>query len=168
MGRRGVSTLISAAFYLAVIIVSVGLVVQVAEPTLNRVRDTGAIQNHITFFNDLDEVIRTVAAEGSESSRVVTHSFRRGRLGFNRSTDAVYYAIDTRSQIVSPGRSTDIGAATLSAANRTGTRRVQAALTYDSIHLHGFDRELPPGTYTLLITNAGTTNGEVNITLAVQ
>ncbi len=168
--RRGVSPLVSTVFYMGAAIIAIGIALNIAAPTLERMQDTSAIQHSIEALNGMDGQIRDVATSGVESARVTTLRFGRGTYRFNATSRALYYEIETTSPIIAKNRSRDIGAVRLVGINTsTGQERtVRVVLTYDRIALAGFPRSLPPGTYRVGIENDGVGNGHVNVTLSVR
>lgn len=124
--RRGISTFISLLLYLAIALSAIGIVLNVAFPLIERIQETGAVQNQIDTLSELDQQIRLVAGEGRQSSRTMTLSFRKGSIHFNRKTRNIYYEINTESPIISSHATKQIGQLTLSAnadATVSRTRR---------------------------------------------
>ncbi|MDY6761976.1 MAG: LamG domain-containing protein [Candidatus Nanohaloarchaea archaeon] len=99
--RSGVSALISLVIYTGIVVAAVGVVLNVGGPVLDRMQDTAAIQSSIDTLTGLDEQIRSVAAEGTYSSRTATLRFQRGQYRFDNETGELYYRIETGSNFIS-------------------------------------------------------------------
>ncbi|MDY6773769.1 MAG: LamG domain-containing protein, partial [Candidatus Nanohaloarchaea archaeon] len=113
--RKAVSPLLSMAFYIAIVLAGVTIVLNVGMPMLERMQETAAIQHSVEQFNELDSVVRTVAGEGRYSSRTFRLSFDRGRITFNNASDSLVYRIKTTSGIISTHTAVRQGEVVLSA-----------------------------------------------------
>ncbi len=113
--RTGLSPLVSAVTYTALIVAAVGIALNVGMPIVDRMQDTAAIENSIDALTDLDAQIRRVAAEGRFSSRTQTLRFQRGQYQFNNETGRLYYEIDTESNLISTHSAFERGPVLISA-----------------------------------------------------
>ncbi len=101
MHRRGVSELVSLVFFIAIVVVAIGITLNIALPHIDRMEDTASIQNSITFLTELDSAIQEVATTGQYSSRTVSVRFQDGQYRFDSDQGLFYYEIDTDSALVS-------------------------------------------------------------------
>lgn len=115
MRRTGLSPLVSLVVYTAIIVAAVGVVINFATPVIDRMRDTAAIDSSVDTLTQLDQRIRSVAAEGEFSSRTTTLRFQRGQYKFDNETGRLFYEIDTTSNIISTHSSFQRGPVLLSA-----------------------------------------------------
>lgn len=116
MGRRhGISGLLQIVLYTTIVVAAVGVTLNTAFPVITEFQDTGSIQNQITFLNDLDGLVQTVAAESRYSTRTTRITFKRGHFEYDNESDQLFYELKTNSPIISSHSSRMIGAVRLSA-----------------------------------------------------
>lgn len=115
MYRVGVSEIVSAAMFIAILIAAIGIVLNVALPQIDQMEDTSAIENSISFLTQLDGLIQEVAAEGRYSSRQANVQFRRGEYGFDNASGAFFYELETQAPLISTHATSTIGPVRLSA-----------------------------------------------------
>lgn len=106
---KGQSSTVSAVVITAVTISAVGVVLNVANPAIDRARDAAAVEQATTFMNELDDTIRATASEGQGSTRTVSLNFDRGEFYINTTTDTISYNLDTTSEPISPQSRTEVG-----------------------------------------------------------
>ncbi len=123
--RTGVSPLVTAVLFTGVVLVGIGTAVTVGVPTVERVQETAAIENSQRLLTDIHGAIRSVAEEGRFSTRTLTLSFSRGRIGFSTDPRELYYEIDTDSGIISSHSSRRIGPLRISANADVTVRRTR-------------------------------------------
>ncbi|MDY6769455.1 MAG: LamG domain-containing protein [Candidatus Nanohaloarchaea archaeon] len=113
--RRGAASFLTLILYAAVILSAITVVLNVAMPTLDRMQDSAAIQDSITFLTGLETVVNDVASGSEGASQQLTLSFQRGTYRFDNATEELYYEIDTRSSLVSTHAVQQRGPLTISA-----------------------------------------------------
>ena len=109
VGRKGISPLLAGAMYVAIALTAITIIVQVGNPLVKDIQDSIAIDNAKDMLATLDRTIREVSAEGRGSTRVVPIEFKRGRLIIDDDTNQIFYKIDTKVEVVSPGTRREIG-----------------------------------------------------------
>lgn len=108
-GLKGVAPLLAGAIYVAITIAVVTIIVQVGNPAVKDIQDSIAIDQAKEMLANLDRTIREVAAEGKGSTRVVPIEFKRGKLVVDESSNQIFYELETKADIVSPGARREIG-----------------------------------------------------------
>ncbi|MFB6294265.1 MAG: LamG domain-containing protein [Candidatus Nanohaloarchaea archaeon] len=121
--RSGVSALVSLVIYTGIVVAAVGIVLNVGGPILKRMQDTAAIQSSVDTLTQLDDTIRSVAAEGTFSSRTATIRFDRGRYLFDNETGELYYQLETSSNFISSHSSFQRGPVLISADAEVSVER---------------------------------------------
>lgn len=106
---KGQSSTVSAVVITAVTLSAVGVVLNVANPAIDRARDAAAVEQATTFMNELDDTIRATASEGEGSTRTLTLNFDRGEFYLNATTNTLSYNLETTAKPISPQSRTKVG-----------------------------------------------------------
>lgn len=112
---KGISPLITYLVVIGMVIASVSLVLTQGLPLLEKLQDTAAIESSIDTLVQLDTAIRRVAAGGQYTTQEFTIRNQRGEFHFDEEQNAIYYEIESNSDIISTHASRQIGPVTLSA-----------------------------------------------------
>lgn len=111
---RGQST-ISLALYTGIALAAIGIIVTGGTPVLENIRDANAIDTAQEILPSLQQQMQRVARGGQGAEVETTIRFSRGTYRFDAADDEIIYEIETRSQVVSPGTSQQIGDIRISA-----------------------------------------------------
>ena len=107
--RKGISPLLSGVMYLAIVTVSLGVVMQIGMPAIEKMEDNSAIEQAKNTLIAIDKVIMEIAEQGKGSTRVLPIQIKKGKLYIDNESDRIYYVIETESEIISPRTKTQIG-----------------------------------------------------------
>lgn len=107
--RRGVSVLVSAVIYTAIIVGGIALVLAAGLPVIENMRDSAAVDQAQNFLSELDGVIQEVAAEGEGSARTVSLSFSRGEYVVDAEENEIRYELTTGADIIDPHSTQQVG-----------------------------------------------------------
>ena len=106
---KGQSSTVSAVVITAVTLSAVGVVLNVANPAIDRARDASAVEQATSFMNELDDTIRATASEGEGSTRTVSLNFDRGEFYLNATSNTLSYNLETAAEPISPQSRTEVG-----------------------------------------------------------
>ncbi len=134
--RKGISPFVSAAIYTGLIIATIVLVVQVAMPIIEKMKDVAAVDQAKDMLTVLNKYIQDVASEGKGSTRLVQIQTKRGTLAVVNESDKIEFAIDTAAAIVSPRTKQRIGVLTLAANCEVDVRSNDTHYMMENSHLN--------------------------------
>ncbi|MFB6166890.1 MAG: LamG domain-containing protein [Candidatus Nanohaloarchaea archaeon] len=123
-GRAGQS-IIALAVLSAVMVVGIGIIVNVAVPVLENMRDVNAIDTSRDILNGLDDLVRSVAEGGKGSAVNTSLRFSRGTFVFDAAEDEIRYEIETGARIVPPHTSRQVGNLRISSMASTTVERAE-------------------------------------------
>lgn len=167
--RSGISSLISYALYVGIGLTVVVIALQTAQPAIESMRDSAAIDARIDSFQALDDKIDTLAQQAEDSQ--TSHRMQVDRGDVRVANNSVIYSIETESGAVSAGSNRTIGRIVLageSLENDTDLKRITVTLDYsdsDTVLLRGFNGTLGSGFHELSLRNAGQEDGRAVIVI---
>ena len=94
-------SLISSVIFVAITLTAIAIVFQTAIPVVEKLQHSVVIDRMKTTFSDLDEIIRTVAAEGRGARRTIFLNIEPGKLTVNETADRVVWEFATEAEIMS-------------------------------------------------------------------
>jgi len=145
MRRKGIS-LISAAIFLALIIVATIIVYNAGMPIIRNMQAAATIDNMKDFFTQLDEVVQTVASEGKGSKRTVYMDINYGKLIVNDTKNSIEWVYETEADVISPRTAQDFGnirvGSNLETTAYEGTYQEIDALVMENQHLMVYARKI--------------------------
>jgi|SRR3989344_4438281 len=100
---------ISAILYILIAAVAMVLILQAGIPLLDRMKDRTTFEKSNRVLSSLDQQINEVANEGEGSQRVVPLEVREGDVVIDEDKNAIIWEIETKSQIIEPRTSMQIG-----------------------------------------------------------
>lgn len=127
--RRGIS-IISGVIFLAITIAAVMLVYQAVSPAVKKVQSAAAVEGMKGVFSELDEIIQSVASEGTGSKRTFDLTVDVGKVIVNKTEDAIYWQLETNAEVVSPRTSQRMGSMTV--GSNMETRGYEGNYTFSS------------------------------------
>ena len=101
--------MIGLVFLITVIVSATALVMNVAFPMMENMKDTSSIKDTINTMNSVDKKIREVSSEEKLSSREFNLIFNRGHYYCENETNSLIYQLETETDFISPHTSRKLG-----------------------------------------------------------
>ncbi len=117
MNRKGISPLLAGVMYVAIVVVSIVIIINVVTPYIQKMKDEAAFEQAKNIMTALDKAIREVAYEGKGSTRVLPLQIKKGKLIIDNETDSIKYELETKTLLVSPNTKRKIGNLVFTANN---------------------------------------------------
>ncbi len=106
---KGLSPFLSGVLYMAIVVSTIILVVNVITPAIEEMKDKASFEQAVSTMSIIDKAIQEVMSEGKFSSRVITISVDRGKYIIDNSSNRIEYILETEADLVSPGVKKRIG-----------------------------------------------------------
>lgn len=134
---------IETAIYTLIGLVIIGIVLSIATPQIDKIRDQGIIEQTISALNVLDVKILETAQAGPGNIRVIDFKISKGRIEIDAENDFIIYTLDnTRLELSEPG--IEVKEANLLLMTEAQGRRfkVTLKLKYDNFNLTNSNNEI--------------------------
>lgn len=165
--RKAVSTMVSYALIVGVVIMAIMIVLQIANPILGSSRDVAQIQQAQDVLTEFDSKIREVSSFGRGTSVTVSYSISRGRYEFVPENDTVYYHIETDADVISKNVSRSIGPVNMSRGN-DDVVNLKISFNSSRIDLVGRRSGVGSGFYDASFSNNGSSNEGARVEVSLR
>ena len=98
--RKGISPLLAGTLYIAIAMFVIALVLTMAMPFFQKLRDKAAFENAKQMMNNINSALREVVAEGRGSTRLVSVNVRRGVLIVDNESNTIEFRMRTEAPLV--------------------------------------------------------------------
>ena len=98
--RKAVSPLLASTLYVAIAVFVIALVLTMATPFFQKLRDKAAFENAKQMMSNLNSALKEVVAEGRGSTRLVSVNVRRGVLIVDNESNTIEFRMKTEAPIV--------------------------------------------------------------------
>ena len=166
LGQVWIETVIYTLIGLAII----GILLAVAKPKIDSMKDKTAIEQTIESLNNIDSKISEVQNSGSGNRRIADVKISKGYLVINASNDSIYWILDSSYEFSELGKETELGnLRALTTGPASGPWKVRIQRDYAGINITsgGSDvvkqYDIAPTDYYLFIANSGVSNGKTII-----
>jgi len=133
--RKGVSPLLSGVLYVAIFLVGIGVVTQIAMPAIDKMKDSAAIDQSKLVLTKIDKALKEVVEEGEGSTRVVDINIKKGKIKIDADTDEIYYVLETETGSLSPRSQIQIGNLILSSSASVNASEDSNYIVLENEHL---------------------------------
>ncbi len=100
--KKAVSPIFSGVLYVAIILVVIGIVMDVAIPQINKSKDTASFSSAKQSMYKIDKAISELSQEGEGATRIIDINLKKGKIIFNKTSDKITYLLETPYKILSP------------------------------------------------------------------
>jgi len=111
---KGISPIVATVIFTAIILLSIGLVLYILIPYMEKSKDVVALNKGQRAVNSLARALSEILEEGKYASRVVTVDISRGKIVFNPVPARIEYVLESKWPIVARDVSIKRGYVTLS------------------------------------------------------
>lgn len=164
---------IETVIYTLVGLIILGLVIGLAKPKIDELKDKAVIDQSINMLNGIDQTISNVRyIEGT--STPIDIKIQRGNLIINSKEDYIEYILDdSNSKYSEPGQETSTGFIKILTVKKAKTYSIQLKINYsDSVNITWEDKDIiknlqpSPISYHIVISNKGLKEGIPDINFA--
>jgi len=146
--RKAVSTYISSALLILIIITAISVTLTIFKPTLDKAKDTAIINEAFQNLEMLDKVVKEVVSEGEGSRRTISLTVSDGVYSIDPQMNSINFTYKLKSNLKIGGSRSGI--------NITSTEgRIILFIRYPKIDLQG-SAHFPKGINKVLIFHNGT------------
>ncbi|MFB6209493.1 MAG: hypothetical protein ABEJ56_05150 [Candidatus Nanohaloarchaea archaeon] len=155
---KGISQVATAAIYVGVTVTAISVALTAGTPVIENMQDAASVRQAQQFMQELDNDVESVIAEGEGSTRQLTHSFDRGEIYFDNSTDSLVYELETSANVISPQTASVSGDVILSSSSNVTVSNATIDSTdcymMENEHIKACIKDLGgPGNYTNISTS---------------
>jgi hypothetical protein len=145
---KGVSSLLAMALVILLSVSTTILVLNFAQPSLNRMKDSKVIDEAQMNLETLHTAIKEVASEARDSKRTVTLTITDGYYKMNETIDWIYFDYDLLSDLVLGGQKGNLNIT-------QSSNSLRFFIPYQNVDLKG-TATFSTGTIKVVITKEGT------------
>ncbi len=109
MKKKALSELISGVLFIAISMAAIIIVLNLANPRINNMKDSVAVDQATNTLSMIDRVIRDISSEGSGSTRIIPVQIKGGDIVVDGAGNTIYYDIETNADVISPRTKRRIG-----------------------------------------------------------
>ena len=130
MSKKGQEAWISAALYLGIGIVIIGVILGAGMPVINKLRDKNVVLQTKDVLFTLDNNIREVARSGPGSQRVISVEIKKGEFKIDDKKDRVIWEFESKAMLSEPGEEISEGNLKIMTEGNEAPYRVKLWLDY--------------------------------------